>query len=149
MQVDIGFWNEKGKYIEQIEEITMEEEKEITKEIIIDGVNVAECRLRVYNSDLCNGFKMDNSGFHQGHCKQNPNCYFKQLKRLQAENEELKKIIETQNPWNNCNNCNKDYKQALEEIRGMFKSGNNCLKCQTKCENKDILKVISEVLNGN
>lgn len=74
----------------------MTEEKEA---IYIDGVDVSDCRLRQYNSDLCNGFKMDNSGFHQGHCRQNPNCYYKQLmfanKKLEAAKTEAEQLVST------------------------------------------------------
>lgn len=60
------------------------------KEIIIDGVNVAGCTfLDDYSKSMCNGFRGDNSGFHQGHCIQNRNCYFKQLQRKEQECEDL------------------------------------------------------------
>lgn len=51
--------------------------------IIIDGVNVAGC-CKCYNVEqkiLCGA---------SGICANNPNCYYKQLKRLEQENKELK-----------------------------------------------------------
>ena len=50
------------------------------KEIIIDGVNVAECIMHHENNEmLCMVI-----------CADTPNCYYKQLKRLEAENDRLK-----------------------------------------------------------
>ena len=99
------------------------------KEIIIDGVNVAECVFL----NKANGFKHcyctnekdtlgDERNTRYGGCEYNNDCYYKQLKRLEKENEKLKEIIETQNPWNKCKNCNKDYKSVLEEIREIEKN---------------------------
>lgn len=42
------------------------------KEVIIDGVNVAECEFYPYVSDDCREY---------GKCQNNPNCYYKQLQR--------------------------------------------------------------------
>lgn len=55
----------------------------MTEEIIIDGVNVAGC-CKCYNVEqkiLCGA---------SGICANNPNCYYKQLKRLEQENKALK-----------------------------------------------------------
>ena len=57
----------------------------MTEEIIIDGVNVAGC-CKCYNVEqkiLCGA---------SGICANNPNCYYKQLKRLEQENKELKEF---------------------------------------------------------
>lgn len=57
-------------------------------EVIIDGVSVAEC-LYVENERCLN--------YILGYgCKDNPNCYFKQLQRAKAENEKLKEEIKIQ-----------------------------------------------------
>lgn len=70
----------------------------MTDKIIINNIDVSNCVfLDKCSQSLCNGFRGDNSGFHQGHCIQNPNCYYKQLARKTEE-------------------CEK-YKQALEEIK--------------------------------
>lgn len=54
-------------------------------EVYIDGVNVAEC---VYiENERCLNYLF---GYE---CKDNPNCYFKQLQRAKAENEKLKARI--------------------------------------------------------
>lgn len=49
-------------------------------EIYIDGCNVAECKYYHYKGCSANGLQ----------CKNCPDCYFKQLQRLKAENEKLK-----------------------------------------------------------
>jgi len=67
----------------------------MTEEIIIDGVNVAGCE---FIADTKNGLVKCISWVHNnknqvsGHwdCRENKNCYYKQLKRLEQENKELK-----------------------------------------------------------
>lgn len=56
------------------------------KEIIIDGVDVSGCDYYEY----C-GCIDDNHELNQ--CENNRNCYYKQLKRLEAENAKLKEEI--------------------------------------------------------
>ena len=58
------------------------------KEIIIDGVNVVECKYlnKVVNEEpYCN---IDEE--HLYTCSSDDNCYYKKLKRLEQENAELK-----------------------------------------------------------
>lgn len=60
----------------------------MTEEIIIDGVNVAECCYKdgvICRLNLPCGME----------CCDNPNCYYKQLKRLEQENKELKEEKQT------------------------------------------------------
>ena len=57
------------------------------QKIMIDGVNVDECKL--YDCGTCNSEQVPSLN-----CNDNPNCYFKQLQRLKAENERLKKQLE-------------------------------------------------------
>ena len=120
----------------------------MSEEIIIDGVNVAECPHRKKEVTFMNVIKCYNYGACEG-----VNCLYKQLKRLQAENEELKKIIKTQNPWHNCKNCNKDYKQALEEIRDMCNNtceknkdcSNSCYECKSIDEPVAINRILNKI----
>ena len=101
----------------------------MSEKVIIDGVDVSDCRLRVYNSDLCNGFKMDNSGFHQGHCIQNPNCYYKQLQRAKEENKRLSNM--------KCPNCNEEYLSPIgADLFEENKELNHYLACMTEQRNK-------------
>ena len=72
----------------------------MTEEIIIDGVNVRECVCIIEDyyyqqaNNLANGYKhiknvceLGESGseYYNLFCKDNPNCYFKQLKRKERE----------------------------------------------------------------
>ena len=61
----------------------------MTDKHIIDGVDVSGCEC--YNPNI----KMDCilHPLQPDACKNNPNCYYKQLKRKEQECEELKKII--------------------------------------------------------
>ena len=139
----------------------------MTEEIIIDGVNVAGCEFAVKpindNRIKCHcvkGLLQINKMYEQpmnGLCKDNPNCYYKQLKRLEQENKELKeKIIKLSEEkghlivenntlkekneglkikhqrYRECSmQLNKKYKSALEEIREKIKSLNKdiCNNC--------------------
>ena len=61
----------------------------MTKEIIIDGVDVAGCEYFnkvTYEEPYCN---IDEE--HLYTCSSDENCYYKQLQRVKAENEKLKK----------------------------------------------------------
>ncbi len=88
----------------------------------------------------------------KGLCVANENCYFKQLKRLQEENEELeKKNKELLNLANNGgallvaeSTKNKKYKQALEEIR---EKAQKHIKAEKICFANEIIDLIDEVLN--
>ena len=54
------------------------------KEIIIDGIDVSECYGYVHNAKEYDCGETY-SKFHYRYCKENPNCYFKQLKRKEQE----------------------------------------------------------------
>lgn len=61
------------------------------KQIIIDGVDVSKCQ-DFYISTVINGeycYCVSDNAKHLA-CKNNPNCYFKQLKRKEQECENLK-----------------------------------------------------------
>ena len=65
----------------------------MSEEIIIDGVNVAECRFldEWKHCDICDELCDSKCLIVEDiECKTYDDCYYKQLKRLQAENEELK-----------------------------------------------------------
>lgn len=79
------------------------------KQIIIDGVNVRECECIIEDyyyqqaNNLANGYKhiknvceLGESGseYYKLFCKDNPNCYYKQLTRKEQECEEFKKQVE-------------------------------------------------------
>ena len=100
----------------------------MSKEIIIDGVNVAECEYYVdtlkYPDNLNGGYYIQHcycslQGDSYCICNKNKNCYYKQLQRLKQENEELKEKINTYVCSTNCHKYIQadKYKQALEDIK--------------------------------
>jgi len=68
----------------------------MTEEIIIDGVDVAGCGYFYETDKECNicGMGTDGEDTFCRDCKDNSNCYYKQLKRLEQENRELRKANE-------------------------------------------------------
>jgi hypothetical protein len=96
----------------------------MTETIIINGVDVAGCKL--YDYGIC-----DSEMAEDLNCEKNPDCYYKQLKRLEQENKELKEMLSKepkamqafQIAYSGLKKENevlwrmvKDYKTALEEI---------------------------------
>lgn len=66
--------------------------------IIIDGVDVSECEFfdRGEISDGCSlGYREDPVNNYTPNCQDN-NCYYKQLKQVKKENEQLKEIAAKQ-----------------------------------------------------
>ena len=137
------------------------------KPIIIDGADVSECGFfhPEYGDKYCHialAFSEDYGECLE--CENNPDCYFKQLQRLKAENEELIKDIERRKQWrvnsiytikklsdnakayirafNNSNIEINELKQALEEIREIAKvckDRSECFSCKyyDDCEIED------------
>lgn len=99
------------------------------KEKIIDGVDVAGCRSYKHNAEnigwsIC--LSKDEEHYHSNNplCCEKKDCLYKQLKRLEQENEKLKEQFEIEtlknNDTNECiyrSNLLNKYKHALEEIR--------------------------------
>lgn len=121
------------------------------KKMYIDGVDVSECK-HFYSDEMC-----DNEQTLSCVCVKNKECEYKQLKRLQTENAELKQ----ENEWlekevemwiyqadkraklsNIRFNTAETYKQALQDIREYCEEQN--LKADyTACE---IIDKINEVI---
>ena len=113
------------------------------EQIIIDGVDVSECQdFYISSADTkCCNCESDNTQFLA--CKDNLNCYFKQLARKTQECEELKKYIREREVWgdhcefckhNDKENCHQNiildnlktinrYRKALEEIEKICEEG--------------------------
>lgn len=99
--------------------------------IIVNNVDVSECkyvdiieeRKNYIDLIVCVACKEDITDYKE--CENNPNCYYKQLKRLEAEDEELKEKNEELIAQLSRFYRNKEYirllkyKQALEEIRAI------------------------------
>ena len=90
------------------------------KQMIIDGIDVSEC---INRNDL--KFASYNCYLNGGcQCKDNPNCYYKQLKRKEQECEELKERLNCNcfDPKNNNNRCisynriAEDYERDLKQL---------------------------------
>lgn len=68
----------------------------MTKEIIIDGIDVSECisfdKLNGLNICCCDDTREDKIPF-TNFCVENKDCYFKQLKRAEQKIKKLKGII--------------------------------------------------------
>jgi len=123
-----------------------EEEK-----IIIDGVDVSECEWFG-----CTGYSCTDE-YKDYICKNNSDCYFKQLKRLEQENKKLLEInddikdryCELYKNADQLTNKTYRYKQALEKIREITDEYiTDCMG--SKCEGmEEIQNKINEVLNDN
>lgn len=101
----------------------------MTKEIIIDGCNVAECQYfnKVFNEEpYCN---IDEE--HLYTCDSEPNCYFKQLQRLKKENEEILKQLDFSRTHKTVLDAERiKYKHLLEKIReGIWEQNRSCDNC--------------------
>ena len=60
----------------------------MTEETIINGVDVSGCK---FKSRFDNECYSDVDSTENLNCKDNPNCYYRQLKRLELENAKLLK----------------------------------------------------------
>ena len=138
------------------------------EKIIIDGVDVSECRfyqetLKAYNNGKISSAKgygfcthnikgLNNAGCYAENFARclNNNCYYKQLKRLEQENETLNyqwhKQSEIGDEWYK---VAEKYKTALEEIKNLTVIGINASQCNCglRALADDILQIISEVEN--
>lgn len=97
------------------------------KQIIIDSVDVSGCKC-FYINDSHPERKECINPYCKGLCKYNPNCYYKQLKRLEQEKAEIKKYLgisdktiiqrleELQEFKDKLKISEYNYKQALDEI---------------------------------
>lgn len=68
----------------------------MSEEIIINGIDVSECGFCCWKHNA-NELIENYCAVFNNKCICNPDCYYKQFKRLQEENEELKKANELKN----------------------------------------------------
>lgn len=132
----------------------------MNKPIIIDDVDVSGCE---YRTDIHKCLLADGKiKIFENYCQicndgcYAIDCYYKQLQRLKAENEKLKtdiKEIGERMTFLNADRCRQImvYELSLKEIRGIvsepcIESEEDCNSCNSNCMNKDILKIINEVL---
>jgi hypothetical protein len=93
-------------------------------EVYINGCNVAECNMKckdgdcaLYYAELSN----DNNELIYGfNCEDNPDCYFKQLQRAKAENEQLeenkKRLVKMYERFKYTKQANKQYKTIIKNL---------------------------------
>lgn len=138
----------------------------MTEEIIIDGVDVAGCisfdKNNGHNICCYDDTREDKIPF-ANFCVENKNCYYKQFKRLEQENKELKKQIESNKGLITV--CGKQQyektmaydkcKTALEEIRNDMEQDTTCESRECGCDDyaeclnclkETIINKINEVL---
>ena len=105
------------------------------KQIMIDNVDVSECehvfaRTRLFkekNFVECTAFFLENED-SRCNCSDNPNCYYKQLKRKEQELDKIKTICEKETTKSTfCNGIeNKDtQKLAIKILKIIIEDKNN------------------------
>lgn len=109
------------------------------KEIIINGVDITGCYF--LNRGITNLSCTCSSEIDE-ECKYNPNCYYKQLDQLEAEDEELKKNNQILcDLYKNVDSCLQKrtekfdcYREALEEIEQELKEDIYCESQECGCD---------------
>lgn len=101
----------------------------MTEEIIIDGVNVKECRRRIGKNNYCRYYKRP--------CADNNfNCIWKQNLRLKQENEQAKTTVEECHKYiAKLEDENEKLKEENKELKGLLQDDElcyveNCNKCK-------------------
>ena len=104
------------------------------KQIIIDGVDVSKCKYFDCCHKECKAEYYVRHGYEiveYDSCRENPNCYYKQLKRKEQECEELK---EDRERWKS--NFNGKV-SAIEELLHQLD--------QLKAENEELRRSITKI----
>ena len=102
------------------------------KEIIIDGIDVSKCEYCLKMTKYRCSIQRD---VYKCLCEENPNCYYKQLKRKERECEKLKEELQAQRDFT-AHEQKLIYCVAYDES---CKTGNDCK--QKKCIFKDNIKL--------
>lgn len=116
----------------------------MTDKQIIDGIDVSGCECFIEKMDFPNNLK---GGYYNQNnlcecgvqgvesypffCKDNPNCYYKQLKEKEKECEELEKLYkELQDDMLACNKCRATIKlqQQLDQLKKTNEELKNIIK---------------------
>lgn len=136
------------------------------KEIIIDGVDVSGCKgfyihdRSTTNIDYWMYGQCKSSKEYGCYCRNNPNCYYKQLARKTQECEELKKKLMQKSEvdmffntpiegWSNdpCGICK--FKNCLTEIKEIAEIEIECktYEIENDCFNETRCKALNEHIN--
>lgn len=120
----------------------------MTKEIIIDGVDVAWCARLQDDKISCD---------LGGECNGWENCYYKQLKRLEQENKELKTQIKNNEAAHQaelsiynmeCGNLLEENKSLIEENEKLKKSNHNLKLHIETYQIPEVVKVLTDWRSG-
>ena len=97
------------------------------KQIIIDGADVSKCKYFDCNYKECKAEYYVRHGYEivkYDSCRENPNCYYKQLKRKEQECERLKEEVSLLKESNSklqqiedVNSLEKCYLQQLDKLK--------------------------------
>ena len=115
------------------------------KQIIIDGVDVSVCKL--YNED--NGVVAPDGTAERtelcyltnDYCENNPNCYYKQLKRKEQECEKIKNWVKGMMFYTDCSNWFERFTTAFDDWKNDLISQLD----QLKIENKKLKETLIEI----
>ena len=126
----------------------------MNEKVIIDGTDVSECEnlCRFEDGDCCDR-QYEKYASCEGY-----DCTYKQLKRLQAENEAYKNSIIANHDraigkrLEEVLEENEELKQALEEIRDVLKTCGDCVNCSKckyskKCPDYQFGDLIEDIIN--
>lgn len=111
------------------------------KKMYIDGVDVSECK-HFYSDEMC-----DNEQTLSCVCVKNKECEYKQLKRLQTENETFKtySAIYERDKYSQ---CLKEIKEIILEMCGEQCGACFIEMCNQKCRYAKIQNKINEVIGA-
>lgn len=111
----------------------------MTEEIIIDGIDVSGCNFRLErdNKQKCECCHATGFGVICD-CEAWHNCYYKQLKRLEQENKELKAYKDVNEDFKKAwDELNRKYTEVLELAKTNTDSNEYCLQ-ELEKENKKL-----------
>ena len=108
------------------------------KEIYIDGVNVAECGYFECDTKcMIYGYGLSGNDTFCRECKDNPNCYYKQLKRLEQERDRLDKLSDELH--DRCITLARRYQEARDVCKDLKEERDDL-----KQENKELKEIINK-----
>lgn len=91
------------------------------KQIIIDGVNVSGCKHFKIGTCLAD-YLLTDMDFSEAKCELCKDCYYKQLKAQEQENEELKReLMQYEKDIKDLNYFAMKLKQTISEIKEIIK----------------------------
>ena len=109
----------------------------MTEEIIIDGVNVVGCKFYTKNNCNCSIFWTP--------CEELDTCYYKQLKRLEQENDALKSQldfeVQSKEVIDELEQENKELKEWKDKVVKLFETA---CRCKYLNEETDICSYTNE-----